>query len=663
MPNNYQGRGVSSRAQVDVRKIKGLSSLPDVQVPLDRLAKAKNFIFTSNNVLKMRNGSSPKFILPSDQPVSDAIEVDSSVGSFVLLLQGRRMLVWDGTILSVLEYSSNKNIFSTLTTVRRCCSYLGFGYAVDGTEYIYKTDGATITRLTLPETATYGNAVDIFEYRGALFVLTDLGYLRYTQVRSDTVWEARTVLPGNLTTGTTGTTVTGIGTYFTNLTPGSDLIITDGVNTEIRKIATITNNTTLVLTTALSNSYTSGNIILKGVSFFVPVDPGDDLTPIMATRYGNNIAVAKASNNILSPFSKLFSFSPVTVDDTTGSIVFKQQIISDTFTLHPYSLRAYLDSLLFLTDIGVFMVAPSAQDIDTIRPVNISYEKIEDIMQNTIKAKRRNSRISILTLGEINCFFCHITTDTIGDFNTKILMGTYDQQSNEFEYTEVEIPSTNNDSGAEDALEFNHTFSLQYENELFYLGKSVVMSIFEDNNYTDLVPKRAFLPVTCDSTVVTCDTVVVTADNEDSNSFLNILTPIKRYLKTGALSNDLFNTLSIYKYWILVKEINARNILPVDSYNTRFVLDEVFQGFTTQRVYAPGFDNNLVTMDSIIVTMDNDTVTMDSTFVIPTQITPIEWFSKMKNSKTAALEITDEFSSGSLELRGYGFILRPSRFS
>jgi len=653
-----------NRAQVSVDKIYGLSSKPDNIAPIDRLVSAKNFYFNSSNILKSREGSSIALAKFDDNKVEDVVEITNSTGvSKLLYTTGRRLTTFDGLTTRVaLEYNSSTDILSATTNVRRLTAFKDHGYAVDGTDKLYKVDvsSGTVTQLTIPESATYGNAVEVFTMFGSLAILTDGGYMRYTAVNSDTVWEERIVLPG--TVEASGTTVTGTGTFFRNIIIGTKIIFNDGVNEEIGTVRAVTSNAGLTLTSSLSNTFSSGtNIIMKGLDFQQPLDVGDGLDCRMGIQFGNSVAITKTSPNSFSSEAKLIVLSPLQIDVDTSAMFFKQQNASNAFALHPYSLEDYEDNLIFMTDTGVYLLKPAQQDIDTIKPLIISKDKLETKLRNIVESRRANSRINLVSTGDINSIFISTTVDAVGEYNTILLVGILDASTGEFEFTELRIPTFGD---AEDLStdEFWHSSIIRFSDKIYMFGKESIHEILKANTNLDEVPYvRYFGGSLWDSDDLMSDDIILSSTDATGVKFNN--RAISRKLKTGALSNDLFNTQTLYKFYLVVSEGKATQTPSNNSYTVKFNLDNDRTGFITQRVYAPDQNTNVVTCDSTLIKVDNGVVTVDIGALEQIQQAPLEYFSKTNNWTTAALEITDEHSSGTMELRGYGFTLKTSRYS
>jgi hypothetical protein len=607
----------------------------------------------------MREGSTVALTKVNDSPVVDCIEVISSGGSYVLYTFDRRLSTFDGTSMQELTYSSSLNILTDTTTIRRLETYNGYGYVVDGTDKLYKVDGTTVSQLSIPESSIYGNAIEVFTMFGSLAVLTDGGYMRYTAVGSDTVWEERVVIPG--TVSASGTTITGTDTFFTNLSIGHKLILTDGVNTEVVTISQIVSNTQITTTATLSNTFSAGtDIIFKGLDFQQPIDIGDGLIPRMGTQFGNSLAITKVSPDLDSSKSKLIVLSPLNIDPVSSAMLFKQQNASDAFAIHPYSLENYEDKLLFMTDTGLYLLQPAQSDIETIRPMLISRDKLEFKLRNIRESRRGNTRISYIATGDINSIFISTTVDADSEFNNIMLVGIYDQTVEGFEFTELRIPTFGDqDSSIND--QFSHNQMIRLGDKIYMFGKQAIHEVFEDSNKLDEVPYATIPGTLWDSSVKMSSSSVLSSMVNPALITLN--RPINRELKTGALSNDLFNTQTLYKFYLVVAESKS-NLTPTsDSYSISFVLDNKTTGFAVDRVYAPGQVSNLITFDNVTVKFDSGVVTFDVDEAESSQQAPLEYFSKTKNWTTAALRIEDSTSSGTLELRGYGFTLKTSRYS
>ena len=152
---------------------------------------------------------------------------------------------------------------------------------------------------------------------------------------SATAWP-NTVRTGTITTSTASNTITGVGTLFLTQISVGNIIKTTG-NVVIGTVASITNNTTLVLTgNAASNN--------AGINFnFQGVGPGDDA--VIATTHTVTVDVSSTCNSLDVGNGSTISVSPTFVLTVTNAFSFANQgaasttgTISGTGTLNAGSM-------------------------------------------------------------------------------------------------------------------------------------------------------------------------------------------------------------------------------------------------------------------------------------------------------------------------------------
>lgn len=648
-----------SRPEMFFNELVGIRSGPPNLIPPEAFVTCENWTFQQPRVLETRDGSRTVWADNDSAKVHETATITIGINQYLVYIRGRKLIASTGASSTELQLSGNPLIFSNSTTVRDLCVFNNKIYAVDGTDKLTVWDGTTVTQLTVPDVATYGNPVSIVSRFGFLGTVTDKSYFRYTTPGSDTVWEERILLPGTIT-GTSGTNaITGTGTVFTNLETGTRilLITASGTTFEYLTVSNIVNNTSIQFTTNLVSNYAAGSLIYVIVDANVtPIDRLDGLTPATVRAFGNYFAVSKYDPSGINPSSKLLILAPLATNND-ASLTFNTQSISGTFSLHPFSLAEYLDVLLFLTDSGLFAVQPADQDIRTVRPILLSGEKLDDFFLESSVTRRVQSRIRPVIGRRNNRIFIHIAANTDTAYCDTLLSGMEYEPLN-FEFTALKIPTSVSASGQS----FIHYFSAIFKENVYLLTDQTAVLLDPDLTYD--IPRVAVSAAfkISSTTILASSALLCSAGYSPQYTTTN--TPIQQNIRFGTVSNELFNNLTIWKFYLVLKETAPLgSIFPEKYYNILLNLDDgEFEVSETKNYEAsPSF---LWTADQLgIFTADQDSLfTADQTNTTETQFSPIEWFFKVSRFRTVSLVLKDLYTTGRLSCRGYGFIVKPSRY-
>lgn len=672
MANYLRNTNSQDRNQIQVKNFKGLRSAPPDTITPDALYIGKNFVFKQEGILSTRNGINLLYSDNVPENVTDAVEFTLASGNNTYLGYARALAVhiWDGSTLSRLIYETEVNFLNPTTTERSLVAAFNCLYIVDGSPHIWKYDGSSVTQINIPESNTYGNIVDLEFHFNRLFLLTEKGYLRISEPGSDNVYEERILLPG--TVSTSASTVTGTGTIFQDaqIERGTRLFITDGTLSEYAYVANVTNNTSLTLSQNLVNTFSAGSLVyIVGSDYIEQLDPTDGLEAKKIQRFSNFIAVSKASKSNTSTDSKLYILSFFAQDDTSALLV-RPQLVSGTYALHPFSLAEYEDSLLYLTDRGLYTIGTSSQDSTSLKPIYLSPGKLDNYMKNLNKTLRHVSRIRSITNNGVdiiligfaikeNSSYC----DTlIAAFNTRPDPTSIRVDPFIFEFTEIVFYTEG--TGLFDNLLQKYNVFLNYAGDVYLIGNPGVYKILiEGETYDEL--QSSYTSLFCDSTTVFCDNTDILC-NLNTAYVTKINKPIERKLQFGAMSNELFNNLTISKMYLSASEARASSAFSSDYYNIQQILDNQFPGFTVARVYDFGnISGTSITFDSNSITFsfDKTTWTFDNGTTPERYKEAIEYFCNTRRFKTISLLLEDNFSDGTLSLWSYGFIIKPTRFN
>lgn len=663
MPSFYRQNNKRVRNEIQIKDFLGLRSSPANITPPNALNVAENLYFSQKGVLDTRPDINVQYTESAEGWVYNAVEFTASNGTNYLVYPRGRKLVYtsSGTSYNLALYAASENIFSNTEVIRDICSAFNAVFIVDGSQYIYKFNGAIVTRQTMPDYATYGNPVSICYFFNSLFVITDLGYLRYTAYGTEDVWETRTLLPGTVSTSTN--TVTGTGTIFyaNQLEPGNVLLFVNGATTEYGKISTVSSNTSLTLSTNLSNTFSAGtSIYLIGSTNTEPIERSDGLVPRKLISFGNFLALSKSSDSLNSSDSKLLVLDFQAQQDT-DTLLTRVRRISTGYNLHPYSLCEWEDSLLFWTDRGLYSVTSPASDAAQIKPNYLTDSKLEDYTNDLALQKRNLTRISRINNNKKNLIAITTTLADNVDYADTILVG-FEAEPFNFEFTELSFPTYIIDDDV-----FNAPTEICYV--INFLGQTYIitrLNLFIFGNTTlgyDLVPDL-MEAVFADSVTIFADNEDLLADNAGVPYGGTTQVPIKKLCRFGALTNEQFNDLTVSKFYITAEEQAAGPVFPVSFFTLKHILDDADEGFITPRVYADGLQvADIITCDNNIITCDNDTITCDSDIGGFTQARKIEYFCNTRGITSVALQIEDSFSTGRLKLWSYGFIVQPTKWA
>lgn len=664
------------RREAEVTGFLGLRSDPESLIPPDALITAGNFYFSQPRVLRCREGVLQTFYTFDEGHSYCSSEFTTTSGTtYLVFVKNRRVYYWNGSNLSVLIYGGTEDFLSSGAVERGIVEYNNCVYVSDGSQYIYKWDGANVTRIEVPLTGTYGNPVNIFNFGSSLGVVTDKSYLRYTQVGSDTVWEERVILPGTISA--TGTTVTGTNTIFTstNITKGLRVIISDGTNEESRYILSIGSDSSITLNEALSNSYSAGSsIYLAGLDLYEPLDVNDGLIPRKAITFGKFLAVSKSADDTFRSDSKLLVYSISTRDpnasqlassfNDTGIKFLSQQSLAQTFNIHPFSLTEYDGTAVFLSDDNLYGLAQSTSNSDKFEAVSLSGGKLEKELENINRTKRNNSQISIVRKGNINLLCIHFTEDIGSSYNNRILAG-YQYEDKSFEFTNLHIPTKAIDASSL-SLDYDHSHFVKYKDKIFLIGKQCTVEAFNESYKLDTLVDGdlSSLLISSGTALISSGTILISGYYPPTTANL----AIQRSLRFGTFSNENHNKLSLYRFYLTVSETKATTALSSLNYYLRFYFNGSDPGEDITREYDADNTVNVVTFDDDVA----GTNTMDSTSATPwnfsddypaaTQFEPLQYRYQQKKITNLSLQVFDYESDGILEVRAYGVILSPTKY-
>lgn len=662
-----------SRKEVEVTQFLGLRSAPSSIVDPDKLTQCTNYYFTRPGVLKSREGASHLYYDFNEDHSYGAVEFTNSGGtSFLVWVKGREILYWTGTGNSTtLVFGGSTNILSSSTEFRGITEYNNAVYIADGSSTLYKWGGGAVTQLTVPLSGTYGNPVSVFNFASSLAVLTDQGYLRYTQVGTDSVWEERAVLPG--TVAASGTTITGTNTIFTSsaVTKGQRVIITDGTNEEEAYILSIGSDTSITLSAPLSNTYSAGSsLFLAGLDLYEPIEIGDGLIPRKAVQFGKYLAIAKTARDTERFDTKLLVYSISTRDPNASQLAanfndsgikfLQRETIEQSFTLHPFSLVEYENTVMFLADDNVYALSQSEGNANKFVAIPVSRDKLENELKNINTNKRSNSHISVVRKGDVNLICIHFTEDVSSSFNNRILAG-YRYPDGTFEFTTLQIPTRT------EALEppvrvFDHSLFAKFQDKILLIGTQATLECFNDSFRADNVINGALEEPLISSTDILISSTTLNISGYFSGAGVNI--PIQRSVRFGTFRNENHNRLNMYRFFVIVSETKATPTFTAQTYYMRMYINGASPGREIAREYDKGLTVNVITFDNTdTYTFDSTDWTFDSDFLPATQKRPLEYVYRLKKVTTTSLQIFDFESDGILEIIGYGIQLEAGRYA
>lgn len=669
MPGYNRKNSSRDRNEIQIRDFKGLRSSPPNLTSPDCLNIAKNYYFSQKGVLDTRPDLNYKYTEGETGWVYNAVEFTSDGGTTYLCYpRNNRLIYYDGANYAYATYDldgagpnpATEDFLDNTTTIRDICASDNAAYIVDGSYNIWKFDGATITKRVIPD--TYGKPLSICYFANRLFVITDGGYLIYTEPGVDNVWEERVLAVG--TVSVSGTTVTGTGTLFNNsqFAVGTELLFVGPTGSEdYAYVSNVTNNTSMTIDAALSGTYTAGSLVyIVGNVYAEPVELQDGLVARKVLPFGNFLAISKSSDDPDSPNSKLI-IADFQANQENSVLLTRFRRVSTGYNLHPYSLCEWEDSLLFWTDRGLYVLTAPPTDSDSIKPTFISEGKLEDFTSDLAQQKRSLTRIGRIPTDRKSLIYITFAVDDNVDYADSMLVGYEFDQFN-FEFTEFKFfTEITNDDQLNSPTRI--CYLINYKGVMQIITDYGLIEAFGSENGYDVLPLFNS-DVYLDSGTIFLDSEEVLLDNDGVQLGYNTNVPIKKHLKFGAISNDLFNDLTISKMYISVEERAATTIFNINFYNIKHYLDESFSGFEAQRVYADGIQiSETITVDSEDITIDDDTITIDSDLDSFAEAKRIEYFCGTRGITTVAVEVEDSYSDGRLKIWAYGLIVKPSKWS
>jgi hypothetical protein len=669
MPNYARDNKSKTRTEIQVRDFLGLRSSPSDLTPANALNIAKNVYFSQKGVLDTRQDITFQYIDSELGWVHNAVEFSTAAGtSYLCYPRNAKLAYYDGSNVAYATYDldgaginpATEDFLNTLSEVRDICASDNAAYIVDGSYHVWKFDGTTVTKHEIPN--TYGKPVSICFFASRLFVITDAGYLRYTEPGIDDVWEERVLLIG--TVSVTGTAVTGTGTLFNSdqLEVGTQLLfVAPGGAESYGEVASVTNNTSLTLRTTLTGTFGAGTLIYKvGGKYAEPIELSDGLVPRKIIAFGNFIAISKSSADADSPNSKLI-VGDFQADPNSSVLLSRFRRVSTGYNLHPFSLSEWEDSLLFWTDRGLYALSTPPADSNNIKPTFISEGKLEDYTADLAQQKRSLTKITRIPTERKNLICITFAVDDNVSYADTMLVG-YEIEPFNFEFTNFDFfTEVANDDQLSSPTRI--CLLINFKGDMYIISDYGLLKAFVTENGYDNIP-LIISDVYLDSINLFLDSTEILLDNDGIPISYNTAVPIKKHFRFGAISNEMFNDLTISKVYLSVEERAATNAFPISFYNIKQNLDTSFNGLTIQRVYAEGVQlSTVVTMDSGIITMDSGTITMDSGLTAFAEAKKIEYFCGTRGITSVSLEIEDNYSSGRLKIWAYGVIVKPSKWS
>lgn len=541
--------------------LNGLTSVLPAKAEPSSLVECKNFVFTKESVLTSRPGLDFLAFKPNgNYNTTSAIEMKNPSNDSLLAFDVNQKLMYYSTAIVdnyadvALTSGGSETVFST-TNYKGMCIYNSYLYVVEGVSTILKWDGSSaVTSITLPDTATYGNPVDICVHRGRLFCITDMSYLRYSAVDSDTVWEERVLMGGTISTTATSTAITGTNTIFnaaivtgSDMKPqaGTKIYITSSAGSEYLTISSVSSATAMIASTPCVYSHTNATWYLVGIDYYEPLSPDDGMSCKQIKPFGDAIGVSKLSDNSFSKKSSIIHLR-VQAQTDTGILAISQKHISESMVIHPYSLCEYDDMLLFFTDRGLYALPTSAEGAsDVVQPIALSQDKLERKTEDFKTSCKHKTRVTNIRNKTYNLILIQGCLDSVGT-DPAILIAGFASKKNGIKFTELSYTPQDTLTNAEKTWKM----AVVFNGYLAIITRNFIMKTFEEDTrkeYDDV--QRALY--TCDTTRITCDSTVYTCDEvwQDTNS-----RSIVKLIKTGLTSMNLADFLNFHKFYLVTSE-------------------------------------------------------------------------------------------------------------
>lgn len=653
----------SSITEITYQDMKGLSSSPRGLTDPDKFYSLVNFIKNEYGFWESRSGYTHRAHIPmaikEPDSFTEFLPNNSTQSKLVLISNGYVYAYTEEDGLETLSYAGSADFLDTSLDLCKCCSYLNNVYIVDGTQHIYKYDGTTITRLTFPHSADYGNPITIDEFVGRLWVGTNQSYMCYTTFNSDTVWEERILMVG--TGAASGTTLTGTNTIFTSaqINVGDKLLLVEGGVEEYVYVSTVTNNTSISLSSTVTNTFNSANIFYIGNRFADKVGSGDGLSIKDIQPFGNNLAIAKTSDAVNSKLGKLYVLQPsIAVDPTTGlpigSTLLNRIDSQENYTnIHPYSMEEYKGFLVYVADKKIkALTKSSSTDGLVLEPTDLSDGKLESILENSTNEFKNKTKIVSINNPKTNSLMISLQ---IGDHVDTIISGVFEKE--EMLFSVLSIPTYI--SGTYVNTTLTGGYLCNYRSYALVMSKLALGSIFDTDTYIDRVLNLSSWTMDSTTPETFDDTSPPTGDTSFTTNYA-----IYKHFETGVTKNESWNRFAINKHNLISSEAAADlDFSNTNTYSVSLILDNTYTSAPITRIYT-GANKELYTFDSTSDwTFDSTTLpTFDITNLNYSDTLRISWFSFVKSCRSVATSFTDTLTTGSIRIAGYGYTIRINKY-
>lgn len=662
------------------KPLKGLTSKRPVLAEPDTLVECENFVFLYGDTLATRPAIEVDAYIPNES--IGLTNMDFGL-QFYTTTHGKNNFVFNRNRMMYYKDEDaagsfvQKNMMGTTTTVfttdnvKDAVVFKDSLYVVEGNSTIIKWSGAShaVATIEMPETALYGNPVSICQSIGRLFVVTDKNYLRYTAVDSDTVWEDRVLMGGQITAATDSLSISGSETTFTqvdgtgdNMIPGVgvNIVITNGTTECNLTIADITSTTQMTVTSMPTISGTDLTWYLAGIDYYEPIETGDGKELKFIRPFGNNLAISRGSKKTGTKGGGLTILTPQP-QDNTQILAINQRNITQSINIFPYSLCEYEDSLVFLSETGLYGI-PAGNEFskEAVKLTPLSKDKIEHITKLLDIAYEQKIRIHRVSNDKYNMLI--IPTVRISDVGEPKRFLTAFETKEGFEFTELTF-SFEYQSGVK--INSCHGCGVVDGSLRMISDRYILKSFIEGTVLVDMVADDSLF-TTVDSVTVTADSVLITADA--GAKITGKMYPIYKHLKTGLTSNNNLDWMRVQKMYLFTAEsayLPNSDLYSIQPYmiGSKLSASEEVNLLTISKKYEFSQDANGVTIDSEIVTIDSELITIDSDNASATPlIKQHSYYVNARSIPNVGLKITDTNSQGYMEIYGYGFSGLASKF-